>query len=234
MHKVAFAPFGFVANAGAPRLESLAVRAGGNLFESIGGGQPDLEVIGFRGGETQVGSAKLNHTVVETQALQDGFRVAHQQLKFVVARLRPREFEQLDLLELMLPRDAARVLARRAGLRAEARRPGAALDGQRGGVGVKLNLGAAPQRRTSTLSCSPWPTGTEGCGRLGTVSKNSRVRSSSCAMRSSYCLISSETRFISAMSPAASWPDFFRRAISSLALLRSALSRSADVITSRA
>src|SRR2546426_11324307 len=158
MHKVAFAPFGFVANAGAPRLESLAVRAGGNLFESIGGGQPDLEVIGFRGGETQVGSAKLNHTVVETQALQDGFRVAHQQLKFVVARLRPREFEQLNLLELMLPRDAARVLARRAGLRAEASRPGADLDGQRVGIDslvavevVQLDLGGGRQPQVGAL-----------------------------------------------------------------------------------
>src|SRR5712691_8073035 len=158
MYKVAFAPFGFVANAGASRLESFAVRAGGNLFESIGGGQPDLEVIGFRGGETQVGSAKLNHTVMETQALQDGFRVAYQRLKFVVARLRPREFEQLNLLELMLPRDAARVLARRAGLRAEASRPGADLDGQRVGIDslvavevVQLNFGGGRQPQVGAL-----------------------------------------------------------------------------------
>src|SRR6266852_3808010 len=101
------------------------------------------------------------------------------------------------------------------------------------GLGAKSNFGGAPQRRISTLSVTKCPRGTEECGTLGMVSRRSRCLASSSPMRSSDCLMRSETCFISAMRESAFCFPFLRRAISSLALLRWALSCSVAVMSSR-
>ena len=78
---------------------------------------------------------KQHHAVVQAEHLQQRFRIAHQRFQLLVTLLGPREFEQLHFLKLVLPEDAARVLACGAGLGAEAGGPGASLD--RASVGVQ-------------------------------------------------------------------------------------------------
>ncbi|MBA7701653.1 hypothetical protein ES703_110396 [subsurface metagenome] len=85
------------------------------------------------------------------------------------------------------------------------------------GAGWKSKLGSSPQERTTTLSCSPLPTGTEEWGILGTRSKSS----SSCLSR---LLTSSANALILARSSrpsaVASLPVFFSRAVSFRACLK--------------
>src|SRR5713101_8806721 len=90
------------ADAGAPRLEGFAVRARRNLAELAAGGQPDFEVISFRRGETHVGGAKHHGAVVQAEFFENRLRVAHERFELVVAFLRMRELEELNLLELVL------------------------------------------------------------------------------------------------------------------------------------
>src|SRR5262245_8523390 len=61
------------------------------------------------------------------------------------------------------------------------------------GFGGKSKARGMPQRRTSTLSASPAPEGTEGCGRLGTWASNSWMRSSRAATSPSRPLLRSPT-----------------------------------------
>ena len=98
---------------------------------------------------------------------------------------------------------------------------------------MKSNFGGAPQRRTSTFSSEPRPTGTDASSRFGIVSINSRCFASSSATRSSADLIRSDTVFISPINESAFSFAFFNRAISSLALFRCALRASFAVINSR-
>ena len=59
------------------------------------------------------------------------------------------------------------------------------------GFGAKANARGVPQRRTSTLSASLVPAGTEGCGRLGIWASSSWMRSSSAATSPSRALMRS-------------------------------------------
>ena len=83
------------------------------------------------------------------------------------------------------------------------------------GLGVKVNWGGVPQRRTSTLSSADWPRGTESCGILGMparTSLNSCSSSLACFSKDSPC--SRKARFCST-NALVSCPDFFSRGISS-------------------
>src|SRR5271170_4178533 len=65
MDKVRFAAgLGFVADAGAARLEGFAVRAAGNFAKLLGAGQPHFNVVRFCGGETHVSGAKQHGAIV--------------------------------------------------------------------------------------------------------------------------------------------------------------------------
>src|SRR5206468_6699131 len=74
-----------------------------------------------------VARAERHHPVMEPELLQRRLRVAHQLLERVQRDLGPLEPDELDLVELVLPDDALRVLAVAAGLAAEAWGEGAVL-----------------------------------------------------------------------------------------------------------
>ena len=84
---------------------------------------------------------------------------------------------------------------------------------------AKSYVAGVPQRRTSTLSASLLPTGTDSCGRLGSVA--SSVSSSACTVSSSAGIpvCSADTAATSAISAEASspfalaWPICFDSAL---------------------
>src|SRR5690242_16902079 len=115
---------GPVADLRAPRLEILEVRARRDLPVGVLPGQPDLEVVGLRRVEPEVAGAQRDDTIMKAEPLEDALGVAAQRLELVVAVLGRDELHDLDLVELVLADEAARVLAGRAGLGAEARRVG--------------------------------------------------------------------------------------------------------------
>src|ERR1700674_2665973 len=67
---IALTALGLEADAAAAGLKCFANRAGRNLAEFAGGGQPHLEIIGFCGGETNVAGRKRNDAVVQAKDLQ--------------------------------------------------------------------------------------------------------------------------------------------------------------------
>src|SRR5579859_280852 len=100
-------------------------------------------------------------------------------------------------------------------------------------LGVKSNFGGVPHLRTSTLSSALFPTGTLACGRFGMPARMSRSRASRSAAFFSSVEIFSRSSLVWAMAVLASCPLFFNLAMSSEALLRSALLVSASVMAWR-
>ena len=82
--------------------------------------EPHFNVVGLRGGETQVACRQRDDAVVQIQFLQNVFSVASELLELLPRVVGQGELHQLDFLELMLPDQAARVLAVGAGLAAKA------------------------------------------------------------------------------------------------------------------
>src|SRR6202008_4880936 len=91
--------------------------------ELVAGWQPHFQVVRLRGSETHVPGAEQHGTVMQTQLLQNAFRVAHQRFMLLVAFLRMRELEQFHFLKLVLPEDPAGVFSRGAPFGAEAGSP---------------------------------------------------------------------------------------------------------------
>ena len=87
--------------------------------------------------------------------------------------------------------------------------------------------GGSPQRRTSTLSASLFPTGTDSCGTLGMPASSSRNCSSSAFTCSSSEEICSADARICCWRSEVSTPSFRSLAISALSALRRAFSCSA-------
>ena len=106
-----------------PRLKRFRIRARRNFHELARRRQPHLDVISLRRRESHVRGAQLHHPVMQAQPLQNSFGVSHQRFQFVVTLLRPREFEHLHLLKLVLSLQPARVASRRPRFRPETRRP---------------------------------------------------------------------------------------------------------------
>src|SRR5437867_5179301 len=100
------------------------------------------------------------------------------------------------------------------------------------GLGGKPNVRGSLQWRTSTLSSSPLPSGTEGCGRFGSCSASASSRSSTSFSSASSALMRSPTSRMRACSAPASSPRRLAWPIASEALLRRAL-RSSLSRTSR-
>ena len=107
---------------GAARLIVRAVRARGDLAVLVLCGEPDLEVVRRRRREAHVARAELDDVVRQLEEAQDVFSRVDHRVELVPARLRLDEFDELDLVELVLANEAARVAASAAGLGAEARR----------------------------------------------------------------------------------------------------------------
>src|SRR6202171_1205553 len=121
---------GLEANAGAAGWKCFAVRTGRDLAEFVARRQPNFDVVGFCRGEPHVAGAEQHGAIVQAEFLENCFRVAHEGFVLFVAFFRMRELEELDLLELMLAEDAARVFSRGAGLGSEAGRPRGDVDGE--------------------------------------------------------------------------------------------------------
>src|SRR5499427_7831296 len=100
------------------------------------------------------------------------------------------------------------------------------------GLAGKSNVRGSLQRRTSTLSSSPLPSGTDGCGRFGSCSASVSSRSSTSFSSASSVLMRSPTSRMRACSAPASSPRRLARPMASEALLRRAL-RSSLSRTSR-
>src|ERR1700733_3687384 len=94
-----------------PRLERLEVRAGGDLAIEPLSGEPDLQVVGLGGREAHVPSAEQHPAIRQAEALQHSLGVARQPLMLGVRVFGTDELHQLDLLELVLPDNAAAALA---------------------------------------------------------------------------------------------------------------------------
>ncbi len=123
-----------VADLGAARLEGLEVRAARDLAELALARQPDLDVVGLGRAEADIPGRERHDAVVDSQKLQNPLGVARELLQALEALLGLRVHDQLDLVELVLADDAARVLAEAAGLGPEAWRVGRHLHRQLGGV----------------------------------------------------------------------------------------------------
>src|SRR5712675_1306499 len=124
------ASLGLETNSRPPCLKGLAIGARGNLAKFIAGGQPDLEVIGFRRCKAHVAGAEQHGSVMQAQFLQHCFGVSSQGFVLFVTFLGMRELEKFNLLELVLPQDAARVLASRSRFGTEAGGPSGHLEWQ--------------------------------------------------------------------------------------------------------
>src|SRR6266481_4945640 len=118
------AGFWLEANCGTARLKGFAVRTGRNFTKFVARRQPDFKVVGFRGSKAHISGGKQHGAVVQTQFLENGFRVSCERLVFFVTFFRMRELEELDFLELVLAENAARVFSSGAGFGAEAGGPG--------------------------------------------------------------------------------------------------------------
>src|SRR5882724_5788474 len=126
-------------------------------------------------------------------------------------------------------RTAKRALAIRA---ARSRSSPSAAPTSSWGLGGKANVRGSRQRRTSTLSSSPLPSGTDGCGRFGSWSASASSRASTDLSSASSPLMRSPTSRMRACSAPASSPRRLAWPISSVVLLRRAL-RSSLSRTSR-
>src|SRR5919107_282177 len=124
----------------AARLVRLEVRARRDFAEGVLRGQPHLQVVGLRRRAAHVAGRERDDAVVQPELLQNPLGVARQPFEFLVRVLGERELHQLDLVELVLADDAARVAAVRAGLRAEAGRVGDGLQRKLGGVEYLLAM----------------------------------------------------------------------------------------------
>ncbi len=77
-----------VADVGPPRLESLEVRARGDLAEDLLARQPDFQVVGLGGWRSPCRRAQQHAAIGQPQPLQHGLGVARQLLVLLVGLLR--------------------------------------------------------------------------------------------------------------------------------------------------
>src|SRR5690606_10274715 len=136
------ANLGPVADLRAPRLEIFEVRARRDLAIRVLTGQPHLEVVRLRRRKAQIAGAQRDDAIVQTETLQHALGVLAQRLELAVARFGLAELHELDLVELMLADQAARVATTGTGLGAEARRvrgePDRQLAGLEDVIGVEV------------------------------------------------------------------------------------------------
>src|SRR6185503_11722673 len=95
---------------------------------------PDFDVVGLGRSEAHVAGREYYRSVRQAEPLQDILGVGREFFELIVTFLGTCELHQLDLLELVLPDDAAYVAAVGAGLAAEAGRISAEIDRQLVGI----------------------------------------------------------------------------------------------------
>src|SRR5581483_5284869 len=121
---------GAVADIGAPRLKRLKIRAGGDFAEKLLAGEPDFDVVSFGRSKAHIAGTERDHTVMQSQALEDGFGVTRELLVLIVRSFRTHELHQFDFLKLVLANDSAYVFAVGTGFTAEAGSVGGERDGK--------------------------------------------------------------------------------------------------------
>ena len=89
---------------------------------------PDFQVIGLGRAETHIAGAQRQHAVGQTELLQNRFGMADHFFQRSVAVVRVHDLHHLDLVELVLADQAARVTTGAAGLRPETGAVGGQLD----------------------------------------------------------------------------------------------------------
>ena len=118
------------ATAEAPRLVVRRVGAARQLAVAALARQPDLDVVLLRRRGTEVAGRDVRDAVVQAERLRDLLLDREQPVVLLPRAVGMAEREHLDLVELVRAEDAARVLARRAGLAPEARRDAAVAERQ--------------------------------------------------------------------------------------------------------
>src|SRR3546814_19900266 len=100
-----------------------AGRAARNLAIPLLAGQPDFEIIGARGREAHVAGAQFHAAESEAELGEQGFGARRHPLVLGFGLVGGGDRDHLDLVELVLAAEAARIAAPGARLRAEAWRP---------------------------------------------------------------------------------------------------------------
>src|ERR1700756_199681 len=103
-----------------PRLIGLEIRARRNLAVQLLSRQPDLDIVRLRRRRSHITRAERHGAVMQTESLQNFFRVTGQLLMFLVRAFRMRKLHQFHFLKLMLPDDSANVLPIRSCFATEA------------------------------------------------------------------------------------------------------------------
>src|SRR5262245_56781948 len=119
-----------VFNIGSTSLESKEIAARGNFTISVLPRKPNFDVIALGCGESHISRGVYYDAVRELQPLQNLLSALHQRLQLCVGIFRAREFYELDLIKLMLAKNATDILAIRASLTTEAWRIGREFDRQ--------------------------------------------------------------------------------------------------------
>src|SRR6185312_10114015 len=102
-----------------PRLELAALRAARNLAIGVLCRQPDLDVVGLARREAHIAGAQQHHAIRQIEPLEDLFGTSGHALMLLMRLVGMRDRDELNLVELMLPDHAARVLASGARFRTE-------------------------------------------------------------------------------------------------------------------
>src|SRR6266576_42968 len=103
-----------------PRLIGFEIRTRRNLAVQLLSRQPDFNIVSLRRRRSHVARTERHGAVMQTESLQDLFRVAGQLLVFFVRVFRMRKLHQFQFLKLMLPDNSPNVLPIRARFAAEA------------------------------------------------------------------------------------------------------------------
>ena len=104
------------------RLKIAAVAARGDFAISALPRQPDLQIVGFGGGESRVAGAKRDDAIRQFQFLQNRLGVIRHLFERLVGFARMDDLHEFHFFELMLAQHSARVFSGGAGLAPVARR----------------------------------------------------------------------------------------------------------------
>ncbi len=88
-------------------------------------GQPDLDIVGLGGRKTEIAARKGDHTIVQTEPLENRLGVTGQFLEPFGRVIRVHELDEFDLVELVLADEAPHIAPVRPGLGPKTRCEGA-------------------------------------------------------------------------------------------------------------
>src|SRR6266516_4941493 len=113
-----------VPDVGSSRLKVGEVAAGRNLKPLADSGRKSLEVVSVCASKSRIAGREPNHAIRKIELRQDLFGVTSEKLELFVRTLGRDVANELDLVEFVNAKNAARVLASRARLASKAGRVG--------------------------------------------------------------------------------------------------------------